>query len=174
MIKRKAKLNFKVAGPKFGKEVKNVQKLVEDLHADNINQLMNEGRTSFVGYELTSEDVQIYTENIEGWLIESQDNITVALDTTLDDDLVNEGIAREFVSKVQNIRKERDMDVNDKIRIIYDAEGGLDSILTGQKKYISEHTMAMELSPLNGAVAGSFDEININGRVCKVYIEKIG
>lgn len=173
MIKRKAKLNFKVAGPKFGKEVKVVQKLVEDLHPENINQLLSDGKTSFVGYELTSEDVQIFTENIEGWVIESQDNITVALDTTLDEELLNEGIAREFVSKVQNIRKERDMDVNDKISIVYDAEGGLDSILTGQKKYISEHTMAAELKPLNGSTTGSFDELNINGRVCRVYIEKI-
>ena len=173
IIKRKAKLNFKVAGPKFGKDVKKAQQFIAELEDENINKLIQAGALNYGGFDFTIDDVIISTENIEGWVIESQDNITVALDTTLDDELVNEGIAREFVSKVQNIRKERDMDVNDKIKIVYNAEGELEAIINKQKNYISEQTMAVELSPDSGSKLNGFEEININGRICKVSIEKI-
>ncbi len=173
LIRRKAKLNFKVAGPKFGKEVKKVSALAVELPQENINQAIAEGKTSYGGYDFTMDDLLIQTENIEGWVIESQDNLTVALDTTLDEALVNEGIAREFISKVQNIRKERSMDVNDKIKISYLAEKDLAGILTGQKEYIAEQTMAAELSAIDSDKLNGFEELNINGRTCKVTIEKI-
>jgi isoleucyl-tRNA synthetase len=172
LIKRKAKLNFKVAGPKFGKDVKKVQQAAEELPAENINEIMNKGRTSYKGFELTADDVLIQTENIEGWVIESQDNLTIALDTTLDESLISEGIAREFISKVQNIRKEREMDVNDKIRIMYKAESDLTGIIDAQKKYISEQTMAAEIVSGSEGLNG-YDELNINGKQCKVSIVKV-
>lgn len=173
IIKRKAKLNFKTAGPKFGKEVKKVQQLVLELPAENINEIFTLGKTSFMDFSLTADDVIIYTENIEGWVIESQDNITVALDTKLDEELLQEGIAREFVSKVQTIRKERDMDVNDKIRITFRAEKELEGIINSQKSYISAQTMAMDLKPGDDDKLNGFEEINLNGRLCKVSIEKL-
>ncbi len=172
LIKRKAKLNFKVAGPRFGKEVKKVQQAAEELPAMNIDEIMKAGRTSFKGYELTADDVLIQTENIEGWVIESQDNLTIALDTTLDESLISEGIAREFISKVQNIRKEREMDVNDKIRIVYKADGELSGIIDAQKKYISEQTMAADIVSGSEGLNG-YDELNINGKECKVSIIKV-
>jgi len=173
LIRRKAKLNFKVAGPKFGKEVKKVSALAVELPQENINQAIAEGKTSYGGYEFTMDDLLIQTENIEGWVIESQDNLTIALDTTLDAELVNEGIAREFISKVQNIRKERNMDVNDRIRISYQAESDLAGILAGQKNYIAEQTMASELTAAESGKINGHEELNINGRLCKVNIEKI-
>jgi isoleucyl-tRNA synthetase len=173
LIRRKAKLNFKVAGPKFGKEVKKVSALAVELPQENINQAIAEGKTAYGGYDFYLDDLLIQTENIEGWVIESQDNLTVALDTKLDEQLVNEGIAREFISKIQNIRKERSMDVNDKIRIAYIADSGLDGILAGQQKYISEQTMAGEMNAVNNGKINGYEEININGRNCKVFIEKI-
>jgi isoleucyl-tRNA synthetase len=173
IIKRKAKLNFKVAGPKFGKDVKKVQQIALELSDEDINRLIRGETVSFEGYNLTSDDVTIQTENIEGWVIESADNLTVALDTTLDMELVNEGIAREFVSKVQTIRKEREMDVNDKIKIMYKAENELEDIISKQKKYITEQTMAVELNPGTDGKLNGYEEININGRICKISIEKI-
>ncbi|MCI0715391.1 MAG: isoleucine--tRNA ligase [Chlorobi bacterium] len=173
IIKRKAKLNFKIAGPKFGKDVKKVQQLVTEFPDSNINELVGSGSTSYNGFNFTNEDVIIYTENIEGWVIESQDDLTVALDIKLDEQLISEGIAREFVSKVQNLRKQREMDVNDKIKIRYKAEGELESIISRQKKYISEQTMAVELDTASSDKLNGYEEININGRLCKVAIEKI-
>ncbi|MCC7158740.1 MAG: isoleucine--tRNA ligase, partial [Ignavibacteria bacterium] len=168
-----AKLNFKTAGPKFGKEVKKVQQLVLEMPAENINEIMNNSMTSFMGYSLTADDVQIYTENIEGWVIESQDNITVALDTTLDDELLTEGIAREFISKVQTIRKERDMAVNDKIKITFKAESELEKIISSQKKYISDETLATDMLAAGDDKQNGYEEINLNGRLCRVSIEKL-
>jgi isoleucyl-tRNA synthetase len=173
IIKRKAKLNFKVAGPKFGKDVKKVQKIVDEMPDANVNEIVHNGSTAYEGYTFTSEDVQVFTENIEGWVIESEDNLTVALDTKLDDELVSEGIAREFVSKVQSIRKEKNMDVNDKIKIVFKAEDELKGIISRQEKYISEQTMAAELSSANESNVNGYEEININGRACKISIEKI-
>lgn len=173
VIKRKAKLNFKAAGPKFGKDIKKVQQLVAEMPDANIAEIMANGSTELGGFALTTGDVQLYTENIEGWVIESQDNITVAIDTTLDDELVAEGIAREFVSKVQNIRKERGMDVNDRIKIYYKAEGELESAINSLQKYISEQTMAEKLEQSANGSVKNFEEISINGRACSIAIEKI-
>lgn len=172
VIKRKAKLNFKAAGPKFGKDVKKVQQLVTSMPESNITELMTQGSTTLEGFILSTDEVQLFTENIEGWVIESQDNITAAIDTTLDEELIAEGIAREFVSKVQNIRKEREMDVNDRIKIYYKAETELESVITKQKKYIAEQTMAENLEPATNGKVNAYEEISINGRTCSVSIEK--
>jgi len=171
IIKRKAKLNFKTAGPKFGKEVKKVQQAVNGLSPENINMLAEGKKVTVNGFTLFPEDVSVFTENIEGWIIASEDNITVALDTALDEELISEGIAREFISKVQNIRKERSMDVNDKIRINFSAEDDLLNAIQSKNKYIAEQTMAVELNA--GGKLNGFEEININGRICRVSIEKV-
>jgi isoleucyl-tRNA synthetase len=129
---------------------------------------------SIDGFRIVPEDVSIFTENIEGWVVETQNNLTVALDTKLDQELVNEGIAREFISKVQNIRKERSMDVNDKIKIKFTADEELLNAILNKQKYISEQTMAVELDTSSGdGKLNGFEEININGRICKVSIEKV-
>lgn len=137
LIRRSAKLNFKVAGPKFGKEVKKVSQLAIELPQENINEVIASGKTAYGGYDFTVDDLLIQTENIEGWVIESQDNLTVALDTKLDDELIAEGVAREFVSKVQNIRKERNMEVNDRIKLKYAGDKELSSIIKFAEKSIS-------------------------------------
>lgn len=175
LIRRLAKLNFKVAGPKYGKDVKKVAQLAIELPQENLNQVIAEGKTAYGGYDFTMDDLLIQTENIEGWVIESQDNLTIALDTKLDEELVNEGIAREFVSKVQNIRKERNMDVNDKVKINFLADKELSGIISSQKKYISEQITAVTLDEASGDKdqVNGYEELNINGRHCKVSVEKV-
>lgn len=173
LIRRSAKLNFKVAGPKFGKEVKKVAQLAIELPQENINEVLLSGKTAYGGYVFTVDDLLIQTENIEGWVIESQDNLTVALDTTLDDELIAVGIAREFVSKVQNIRKERNMEVNDRIKIKYTGDKELSGILNSQIKYISAQIMAEEMELTENLGMNSSDELNLNGRNCRVVIEKV-
>ncbi len=174
LIRRSAKLNFKVAGPKYGKDVKKVAQLAVELPQENINQVIASGKTAYGGYDFTMDDLLVQTENIEGWVIESQDNLTIALDTTLDDALLSEGIAREFVSKVQNIRKERNMDVNDKVTINFLADKELSGIISSQKKYIAEQTMADTLTEAAAEKITGYEELNINGRNCKVSVEKVG
>jgi isoleucyl-tRNA synthetase len=174
IINKKAKLNFKAAGKKLGKDVKKVAEIVQSFTQDEIREIESKGSIRKQDFDIALEDVEVKTENIEGWIIESLDNITVALDTTLDEELVNEGIAREFASKIQNIRKEQLLGVNDKIKIDYfSADSLLSAVITKMRKYIEEQTMAVEMHPAAEEVTGGYEEININGKTCKVSILKI-
>ncbi|HRF65845.1 MAG TPA: isoleucine--tRNA ligase [Ignavibacteria bacterium] len=175
LIRRSAKLNFKVAGPRYGKDVKKVAQLAIELPQENLNEVIASGKTAYGGYDFTMDDLLIQTENIEGWVIESQDNLTIALDTKLDEELLAEGIAREFVSKVQNIRKDRNMDVNDKVKINFLADKELSGIISSQKKYIQEQITAVSLDEASGDKdkINGYEELNINGRNCKVSVEKV-
>jgi isoleucyl-tRNA synthetase len=121
---------------------------------------------------ITREDVEIFTENIEGWIVETDGDLTVALDTTLDEQLIAEGYARELVNRVQNIRKDMLLGVNDKINIKISAEDELSDALKKMQSYIEAETMAENLSfEINGA-SGNYEESNINGKTCKIYITK--
>jgi isoleucyl-tRNA synthetase len=177
VIKKKAKANFKVLGPKFGKDMKQVAEAIKNFDNKTIAQLEKSGSVKInlgsAEAEITKEDIEIQTENIEGWVVESDGSLTVALDTKLDEQLVNEGLAREFVNKVQNLRKERSLGVNDKIKIKYDCGAELEAAISALKKYIEDETMAVELNSDNTGKLNGFEELNINGNTCKVTIEKI-
>ena len=177
IINKKAKPNFKLLGPKYGKDMKIIAEAIKSFDNHKINEIEKEGSVKInlggIEFEITREDLEVQTENIEGWIIESEDHLTVALDTKLDDELINEGIAREFVSKVQNIRKEMLMDVNDKINIRYRADAELAGAISDQHKYIEEQTMAVKLESGADEKTNGYAEINLNGKICRVLIEKI-
>jgi isoleucyl-tRNA synthetase len=173
LIKRSAKLNFKTAGPKFGKDVKKAAQLAIELPQENIIEVLSNGKTSYGGIDFSADDLIIQTQNIEGWVIESQDNITAALDTKLDSQLIAEGIAREFISKIQSIRKENNLDINDKIKLNFIAPDELGSAIISQKNYIAENIMASEISNITRVNNIIYEEVNINGIKCKVVIEKL-
>lgn len=177
VIKKKAKPNFKTLGPKFGKEMKQIAEIIKNFDNKAIAEIEKEGmikiNLSGSEHDITREDIEIQTENIEGWIIESSGALTVALDTKLDQQLVNEGLAREFINKVQNLRKDRSLGVNDKIKIKYDCGKELEFAITSQKKYIEEEIMAVELNPEETEKLNGYEELNINGRACKIFLEKI-
>jgi isoleucyl-tRNA synthetase len=177
IIRKKAKPNFKLLGPKYGKDMKAIAEAIKNFDHKMINTIEKEGKVkitiSGADFEIAKDDMEVQTENIEGWIVESSDNLTVALDTKLDGQLVNEGLAREFINRVQNMRKGQLLGVNDKISIKCVCEGDLFEALSKQKKYIEEETMSARLELLkNGDLAGS-EELNINGRSCKISIEKL-
>jgi isoleucyl-tRNA synthetase len=177
IIRKKAKPNFKLLGPKYGKDMKAIAEAIRNFDHKMINTIEKEGKVkitiSGADFEIAKDDLEVQTENIEGWIVESSDNLTVALDTKLDEQLVNEGLAREFINRVQNMRKGQLLGVNDKISIKCVCEGDLFEALSKQKKYIEEETMSARLELLkNGDLAGS-EELNINGRSCKISIEKL-
>jgi len=177
IINKKAKANFKLLGPKFGKDMKLVAEAVKNLSNADINKLGKAGELTVVSSEkefnITKEDIEIQTENIEGWVIESEDNLTVALDTKLDEQLINEGIAREFISKVQNIRREKKMDVNDRVKVRYKADTELEAAIYSQGEYISGQTLADSLDNNKDDKLNGYEELNINGRTCNVSVEKV-
>ena len=106
IVRKTATANFKVIGPKFGKQVNAVAKRIKEMSSTEVVQLDQTGTFTIgvngSGITVTREDVTIAAQSIEGWLVDSAEGLTVALDTSLTPELVNEGIAREFVNRVQN------------------------------------------------------------------------
>lgn len=149
MVSRKAKANFKTLGKRLGKNMKTAADLIQGLNQEAINDFDKGGQlTMFIEgqeYELGREDIEIISEDIPGWQVASEDGITVALDITIDDELMAEGIARELVNRIQNLRKNTGLNVTDRITIIVE---DLESIRYAVEKfgdYIKAETLADEI-----------------------------
>jgi isoleucyl-tRNA synthetase len=149
IIKKKIKPNFKTLGPKYGKLMKPIADVINSFGQTEIAGLEIEGtREILVGTEkvmISTEDVEIHTEDIPGWIVASEGSLTVALDINVTEELKQEGIAREFVNKIQNIRKESDFDVTDRIEIAIEKADEFNAALIGFKDYICAQTLANSL-----------------------------
>ena len=131
--------------------------------------VLNSGNSSF---EIEKDDVEILHDDIEGWLIASEGTLTVALDTELDAELLSEGVAREFINRVQNLRKDAGFEVTDRIKIFYELDNETNQMLVRQGDYICMETLASEFN-LQDNLGDNFSEIDLNGVNCKVRLEKI-
>ncbi len=143
------KPNFKQLGPKFGKNMKLVANFVNDLGQEEIAKMEQEGKLEIeidgTKSDLSIEDVEILSEDIPGWLMASEGKYTVALDKTISKELQEEGIAREVVNRVQNFRKEKGLEVTDKIDLKLESEDKLDAAILNNKDYICSETLANTL-----------------------------
>tara|TARA_R110002050_G_scaffold71258_5_gene153254 strand:+ start:1257 stop:4709 length:3453 start_codon:yes stop_codon:yes gene_type:complete len=149
IIKKKIKPNFKTLGPKFGKMMKQISGAVAQFGQEEIDTLEKEGRCEVkVGNEtvvLNSEDVEIMTEDIPGWLVSTEGGMTIALDINLTDELKQEGVAREFVNKIQNLRKESNFEVTDRITIKIEKHEFFNDSVLNFREYIGNQTLAESL-----------------------------
>jgi isoleucyl-tRNA synthetase len=163
IVRKKAKANFKSIGPKFGKSVQHVAQRIRELTDEEIARLEKEGTLplSVNGATVTiaREDVEILREDIQGWLVESDGTLTVALDTEITAELEAEGTAREFVNRVQNMRKDAGFAVTDHITVAVRAQEELAATLSAMHAYIAAETLADELSMLfrEGEYTATFD-----------------
>ena len=150
ILVKKIKPNFKSLGPRFGKLMKTITAVINQMNREDINKFEKEGSYSFVvdsqNITLGREDLEILSEDIPGWLVASDDNIIVALDITVTDDLRFEGIAREFINRIQNYRKESGFDVTDKIKISIQKHEFIDKAIIKHKEYIVSQTLAKEIN----------------------------
>ena len=146
---KKIKPNFKKLGPKFGKKMKAVAGAVHQMTQEQISMLEQNGfitiDLSENNIELEITDVEISSEDIPGWLVATEGKYTVALDVNLSDELLNEGIARELVNRIQNFRKEAGFEVTDKINIKVKSHSALDGAINDNKDYICSETLADKL-----------------------------
>ena len=146
ILVKKIKPNFKSLGPKYGKLMKQIAARISQFSQDDIHELETSGKTTFTidNQEITIgiEDVDIVTEDIPGWSVATQDHITVALDITLTSELVNEGLARELVNRIQNLRKDKGLDVTDRIQLIIEKSDDTDRAFELFKDYICSETLA--------------------------------
>ena len=149
IISKKIKANFKTLGPKYGKLMKQISGEIAGFSQQDISRLEKTGNYELnINGEsilLSPEDVEIQTEDIPGWLVASEGNLTIALDIHLTGDLKLEGIAREFINKIQNIRKESDFEVTDRIVLRIQKHDFYNAAVEKYKDYISNQTLASEL-----------------------------
>lgn len=149
IVKRSAKGNFKTLGKKFGKETNKVAEEIKKFTGKQI-QLLDKGERvvvtiNDVDYSIELEDVEIVSEDIEGWLVASAEGKMVALDTHLTKELLAEGLSREFVNRVQNLRKESGFEVTDRISILTNAVGDIQDVLITMSDYINSETLSESL-----------------------------
>ncbi|MCP9762283.1 isoleucine--tRNA ligase [Lacihabitans soyangensis] len=169
ILKKKVKANFKSLGPKFGKDMKAVADTIQNMNADELKSLEKTGNINLNGFELALSDVEILTEDIPGWLVAVEGGITVALDINLSEELKQEGIARDFVNRIQNLRKESGFEVTDKIAIqLENTNKEVSTAVNNFKSYISTEVQALELEITNAvsdAVEVEMDEIKLKVKI---------
>ena len=149
ILVKQIKPNFKALGPRFGKDMGLIAKKIQDFTQDKINELDRNGLLiidlSGNSITLTKEDVEITSQDIEGWLVANSGTITVALDITLTEALRNEGIARELVNRIQNLRKDSGFEVTDKIIVHLQKNPALEKAIKENETYIKSETLTNEL-----------------------------
>lgn len=149
VLVKQIKPNFKALGPRFGKDMGLISKEIQGFSKEQIAQLDKEGSLNIViagkNVTLTLEDVEITSQDIEGWLVANSNGITVALDITISPALKQEGIARELVNRIQNIRKDSGFEVTDKIKVQLKRNGILEQAILENVSYIKSETLTSDL-----------------------------
>ncbi len=166
ILVKQIKPNFKTLGPRFGKDIGLISKEIQQLSKQQINQLEKEGSLTLVisgnSVILTLEDVEITSQDIEGWLVANSGNITVALDITISEELKQEGIARELVNRIQNLRKDAGFEVTDKIKVQLQRNGIFEQAITKNELYIKSETLTETLlfeDKVTNGIEIEFDDI---------------
>lgn len=172
---KKVKPNFKTLGAKLGKNMKVVAGKVAQLTQDDIRQLESEGG---IDLELGSEnfrlllaDAEIISEDVPGWQVAVDGNLTVALDVNITDELLQEGIAREFINRLQNLRKDMEFEVTDKINVEVERNEQITDALNKHKNYICAEILAQDLQVV--ATVANTKTIEINDITINVTINKV-
>ena len=172
LISKKAKPNFRVLGPKFGNKIKEVAQAIAALDSRQIKQLEISGEIVISGeFSLSKNDVEIVSQEIEGYSVVVTDDFSVALDVKISEKLKHEGIAREFVNRIQNLRKEKQFLVTDKIIISVEKNEKTESAFQNNLNYICNETLAKKLIFLSSIE--NHEKINLIDEIsCNVLIEK--
>jgi isoleucyl-tRNA synthetase len=170
------KPNFKALGPKIGANMKALSAAVAKMDQNDIRSIEQKGVINLnlgqMEFELLLADVEITSQDIPGWLVSSSGGLTVALDITISETLKQEGIAREFINRLQNLRKDKGLDVMDRIVVRVEADDSTLGALLNFKLYICSEILADSLMEVKDLKNGT--EIDIEGVTCKIELEKNG
>ena len=166
ILVKQIKPNFKALGPRFGKDMGLISKEIQQFSQEQIARLDRQGELNIEisgkSIILTSSDVEITSQDIPGWLVASGGGWTVALDITITDELRREGVARELVNRIQNLRKDSGFEVTDKIRVALQKDGILEASVKENETYIMSETLTESLTfveSVNGGTEIEFDDI---------------
>jgi isoleucyl-tRNA synthetase len=175
IVNKSAKPNFKSIGPKFGKKANPVANAIRSFGKKEIGTLERGGIVLVTineeEVEISSDDVEIVSTEIKGWLVESEEGVTVAIDTSLNEQLIAEGLTREFVNRIQNMRKDAGLEVTDRIKIYFEGSDNLLNSVSLFKDYIINEVLADDFN------SGSFQEgfkqdFEIGDYKCTIVIKK--
>ncbi|NTW62862.1 MAG: isoleucine--tRNA ligase [Chlorobiaceae bacterium] len=180
VISKKIKPNFKTLGPRYGKEMKILAEAVRMMSHKQIAVIEKEGQLELDVdgrvFRLQREDVEIVHEDIEGWLVASDEalGIMVALDTEMNEELEMLGLSRELVSRIQSLRKESGLDITDRISLSIEGSEKLLNAVKRNNAYIKAETLAITLSttPLDSSSGAGEKGDSVNGEICRLSLEK--
>jgi isoleucyl-tRNA synthetase len=177
IIKKKIKPNFKTLGPKYGKLMKQIAGAIVQFDQHKIAELENAGSFEIEAGDqkiaITKDDVEILTEDIPGWTVATEGQLTIALDIDVTENLKQEGIAREFINKIQNLRKESGFEVTDRIKLTIQKHEGFNDAVIHFKSYICAQTLAVDLHLIDVLEDDSAKEVEIDKDVsAKIVVAK--
>ena len=177
IVDKSAKPNFPKLGKRLGSKMKAVAAIIGDLTKQQINDFETSGSITLTLEDgsdvvISSDELEIQRTGLEGWSVETQDGITVALDTEITDELLREGITREFMNRVQNMRKEADYDVTDRIIIGYNGSELLDSAITERLDTIKTETLAETIQSKTLKEPDFIKSWDIEGEDCEISIQR--
>ena len=174
ILVKQIKPNFKALGPRFGKDMKLIAGAISKFTSEDIKKIEQNGvlDVEVNGKNITLElaDVEITSQDIEGWLVANEGALTVALDVTLTDNLRREGIARELVNRIQNLRKDSGFEVTDRINVVLQKDDNIVKAIDTNLEYIKTETLTEELEimdTVNNGIEIAFDDVNT-----KLFIQK--
>ncbi len=174
VLVKQIKPNFKALGPRFGKDIGLISKAIQNFTQEQINELEKNNTISLEinknSIILSSQEVEITSQDIPGWLVASANGITVALDVTISEELKKEGIARELVNRIQNIRKDSGFEVTDKVKVQIQTENEIANAIKDNLEYIKAETLTENLQFVESLENGT--EIEFEGTKSLILISK--
>ena len=174
VLVKKVKCNFRTMGKKYGKLMKGIAAIMDTLSQEEISDLEQQGKLtiSIEGQDIEIEacDVEIISEDIPGWLVTNEGNLTVALEVELNDELRNEGMARELINRVQNMRKESGLEITDRINIAISPNESIENAVNGFADYIKGQVLAdnIEIRENDGSEV-EFDDFKLKIDITKSH-----
>ena len=174
ILVKQIKPNFRTLGPKYSKQMKDIAVVINDFTQQDIQDLERQGTKEITldgkVLTLTLDDVEITSQDIEGWLVASSSTgLVVALDATITDELRAEGIARELVNRIQNLRKDTGLEVTDRIQIFLQKQDTLEKAVRANEVYIKAETLANEILFADNLQG---EEVVFDDIVTKIVVEK--
>ena len=176
VLVKRVKPDFRKLGPKHGKVMKQLGKMISEMSQADIIEFEKNGSFSFTidGTQATVEacDVEIISEDIPGWLVANEGNLTAALDITVTEELRREGIAREIVNRIQNIRKDNDFDITDRIKVVISKNENSDAAITEYTDYISKQVLADSLVICDSVTGDDTTQLDMDDYTLTVKVTK--
>lgn len=174
ILVKRIRPDFKKLGPRYGKIMKAIASAVADFSQEQILTIERDGELTFEleGQSVTilRDDVEIFSEDIPGWLVANEGTLTIALDITLTEELRQEGMARELVNRIQNLRKQSGFEVSDRIRILIEPQPALSAVLQTYGATIAKEVQAVSIEEQTGFTPTQ--QLEIDDQVFSVFIEK--